>query len=57
MSGPVDLYMTYRVLRRLTTPFESWEAFKLGIIDAKGNILKKRRDLDRIAEREGVHPL
>jgi hypothetical protein len=52
MSGVVDLYLVYRVLRRLTTPFESWEAYKLGIIDAKGNILKKRRDLDRVAERE-----
>jgi hypothetical protein len=48
----VDLYLVYRVLRRLTTPFTEWEAFKLGIIDAKGNILKKRRDLDRVAERQ-----
>lgn len=37
-----DLYLVYQFLRRLTTPFEEWDAYKLGVIDADGNILKKR---------------
>ena len=32
--------MTYRFLRLLTTPFEDTDAFKLGIIDEKGNRIK-----------------
>jgi hypothetical protein len=41
----VDLYITYEFLRRLVAPFAEWEAFKLGVIDADGNILvnKKKR--------------
>lgn len=38
----VDLYLVYQFLRRLTTPFEEWDAYKLGVIDAQGNILKKK---------------
>lgn len=52
MSQTVDLYMTYRVLRRLTTPFTEWDAYRLGIIDKDGKVLKKRRDLTTSAERE-----
>ena len=38
----VDLYLVYQFLRRLTTPFEEWNAYKLGVIDGQGNILKKK---------------
>lgn len=41
----VDLYLVYSFIKRLTTPFTEWPAFTLGIIDADGNILKKRKDL------------
>lgn len=41
----VDLYLVYSFLKRLTTPFTEWPAYTLGIIDADGNILKKRRTL------------
>ncbi len=37
-----DLYLVYQFLRRLTTPFVEWDAYKLGIIDDQGNILKKK---------------
>jgi len=40
MANLVDLYLVYRILRRLTQPFTEWDAYKLGIIDADGNILK-----------------
>jgi hypothetical protein len=41
----VDAYLIYQFLKRLTTPFEDTEAFKLGIIDEKGKVLKKRSTL------------
>ena len=40
MGRAIDLFVTYRVLRLLTTPFEDTDAFKLGIIDEKGNRIK-----------------
>lgn len=52
MSGAVDLYLVYQFIRRLATPFEEWEAYKLGIIDADGTVLKKRRELRRKEERQ-----
>jgi hypothetical protein len=48
----IDLFLVYQFLRRLATPFKEWEAFKLGIIDENGNILKKRRNLNRSEERK-----
>lgn len=47
----VDLFLVYQFIRRLATPFKEWEAYKLGIIDEKGDILKKRKDLTTIAEK------
>ena len=40
MGRAIDLFVTYRFLRLLTTPFEDTDAFKLGIIDEKGNLIK-----------------
>ena len=37
-----DLYYTFRFLKMLTTPFDQTEAFKLGIIDEKGNRIKSK---------------
>jgi hypothetical protein len=48
----VDLFLVYQFIRRLVTPFEKWEAYKEGVIDAKGNILVKRKDFTRIAQRK-----
>ena len=42
MGRAIDLFVTYRFLRLLTTPFEDTDAFKLGIIDEKGNRIKKK---------------
>jgi len=39
MGRAVDLFVTYRFLKLLTTPFNKTEAFKLGIIDKDGNRL------------------
>ena len=37
MGRAIDLFVTYRFLRLLTTPFEDTDAYKLGIIYEKGN--------------------
>jgi hypothetical protein len=41
MGRAIDLFVTYRFLRLLTTPFEKTDAYKLGIIDNKGNRIRK----------------
>jgi hypothetical protein len=41
MGRAIDLFVTYRFLKLLTTPFEKTDAFKNGIIDEKGNRIKK----------------
>ena len=41
MGRAIDLFVTYRFLKLLTTPFEKTDAFKLGIIDENGNRIKK----------------
>ena len=48
----VDLFLVYQFIRKLTTPFEKWEAYKLGIIDEKGNILIKRKNFLQKKQRE-----
>ena len=48
----VDLFMVYQFIRRLATPFNEWGAYKLGIIDERGNILKKKKDFTLMKERE-----
>jgi hypothetical protein len=47
----LDIFLTYQFLKRLTTPFEQWDAYKLGIIDADGKVLKKRKDLNTLDEK------
>ena len=41
MGRAIDLFVTYRFLKLLTTPFEKQDAFKLGIIDKDGNRIRK----------------
>ena len=41
MGKAIDLFVTYRFLKLLTTPFERTEAYKLGIIDKKGHRILK----------------
>jgi len=54
MANLVDLYVVYRILRRLTQPFKEWDAFKLGVIDAEGNILKKGDNRRTMAEKDSL---
>ena len=40
-NRPVDLLIAYRVIKMLVTPFNKQPAFKYGIIDKDGKVLKK----------------
>jgi len=51
-SRAIDLIITYRVVKLLVTPFEKQEAFKFGIIDKDGKVLKKFSKLKREKERK-----
>ena len=42
-EGVFDLILIYQFIKRLSTPFEEQEAYKLGIIDEKGNRIKSKK--------------
>ena len=48
----MDLLYLYQFIRRLTTPFDKTSAFKLGIIDKDGNVLRKRNTLTTPEEKD-----
>ena len=50
MASVTDYYLVYRFIKALVTPFKKTKAYRLGIIDDKGNILKKMKDLETSAE-------
>ena len=52
MSRIVDNLIAYRILKMLVTNFEDTEAFKLGIIDAKGKNIRKANTLQTSKERD-----
>ena len=55
----VDIFLVYSFIKRLATPFNEWDAFKLGIIDEKGTILKSRKSLNTVKEQDafGIYDL
>ena len=48
MGRAIDLFVTYRFLKLLTTPFDKTDAYKFGIIDKDGNRIKKKNS-DEVA--------
>ena len=51
MSRAVDLFVTYRFLKLLVTPWEKQEAYKEGIIDKNGKTLIKAKDFTKESQR------
>ena len=51
MSRVIDALVAYRVLKLLVTPFNRTKAFELGIIDEKGKVLKKSKQIKDPKER------
>ena len=47
-----NIYFVYQFLKKLVTPFKKTKAFELGIVDEKGKILKRRRDLETDDEKD-----
>ena len=47
MGRVIDALIAYRVLKILVTPFNKTQAFKMGIIDDKGKVLIKSKQLSR----------
>ena len=41
MGRAIDLFVTYRFIKLLVTPFKDTDAFKLGIIDETGNRIRQ----------------
>ena len=48
----IDLIITYRVIKLLVTPFNKQEAYKYGIIDDKGKVLRKFKTLQKPEEKK-----
>jgi len=42
MGRAIDLFVTYRFIKLLVTPFDKMPAYKLGIIDKDGNRIKEK---------------
>lgn len=42
MGRAIDMFVTYRFVKLLTQPFDKTDAFKMGIIDDKGNRTDKK---------------
>jgi hypothetical protein len=57
MSRIIDNAIAFKVLRMLVTNFTDTEAFKLGIIDAHGNTLRKSNQFSTEAERNAYNYL
>ena len=51
-SRGVDLLITYRIMKLLVTPFDKQEAFKYGIIDKQGKVLRPWRTISKTAEKQ-----
>ncbi len=52
MSRIIDNLIAYKILKMLVTNFTDTEAFKLGIIDAKGKNLRKANTLNTSEEKD-----
>jgi len=57
MSRVVDNLIAYKVLSMLVKPFEDSDAYKLGIIDNKGKVLKKSSELKTTKEKDAYNYL
>lgn len=60
MVAIFDTFVAYKFIKILTTPWKKTDAFKLGLIDKKGNPLVKRSDLKSDKEKKAytiVHVL
>ena len=55
MGRAIDLFVTYRFIRLLTTPFEKSDAYAMGIIDKNGfstdkKLIQKQYDVEHLLQ-------
>jgi hypothetical protein len=50
--GAVDIFVAYKFIKILATPWKRTDAYKLGIIDKNGKVLKKKKDLESNEEKK-----
>ena len=48
MGRVIDALIAYRLLKLLVTPFKKTKAYQLGIIDEKGKVLIKAKDIQKL---------
>lgn len=46
-KGVIDIALIYSFLKRLVTPFENWDAYKVGLIDKDGKIIVPKNERTR----------
>ena len=56
-SALIDNIIAARLLYMLVTPFDKTDAYRLGIVDAKGKLLKHAKDLNTQAEKDAFNYL
>jgi len=52
----ISAFTVFKFIKIISDPFTKMEAYKLGIIDAKGKFLKKVDELETKKERDSVSP-
>ena len=52
MGRAIDLLITYRVIKLLVTPWKKQEAYKYGIIDDNGKVLRKAKEIKTSKEKD-----
>ena len=52
MGRAIDVLITYRIIKMLITPFEKQDAYKYGIIDKNGKVLRKTKELKTAKEKD-----
>lgn len=55
LTRTADTVYAFRFLRLLTTPWNELKAYKLGIIDGKGKVLRKRKTLTTDEEKSAYN--
>lgn len=43
-KGVIDIALIYSFLKRLVTPFDQWDAYKLGMIDKDGKVIVDKKE-------------
>ena len=43
-KGVIDIALIYSFLKRLVTPFDQWDAYKIGMIDADGKVIVPKNE-------------